>query len=238
MSTKWQIKTIGPTIPSQYTDKRLEDDKYYGLNLFNPSPNSSKKWLDTKKNGSVIYISFGSVANLCQDQMEELAYGLMSLNTPFLWVVRESEMSKLPTNFVSENLGKNLILNWCCQIETLAHQAIGCFITHCGWNSTLEALAMGVPMVAIPQWTDQTTNAKFIVDVWQIGVRIKVNEKGVAAREEIEVCVKEVMEGEKGNVIRKNCVKFMECAKEAVDEGGSSDKNIDEFVTSFCTPAI
>lgn len=110
--------------------------------------------------------------------MEELAYGLMSLNTPFLWVVRASEISKLPTNFVSENLGKNLILNWCRQIKTLAHRAIGCFITHCGWNSTLEALAVGVPMVAIPQWTDQTTNAKFIVDVWRIGVRVKVDEKG------------------------------------------------------------
>ncbi|KAG5589098.1 hypothetical protein H5410_039612 [Solanum commersonii] len=54
--------------------------------------------------------------------------------------------------------------------------SIGCFLTHCGWNSTLESISLGVPMVAIPQWTDQPTNAKLVKDVWEIGVRAKQDE--------------------------------------------------------------
>jgi pathogen-inducible salicylic acid glucosyltransferase len=104
-------------------------------------------------------------------------------------------------------------------------------MTHCGWNSTLEALSLGVPMVAMPQWTDQPTNAKYIADVWHVGVRVEVNEKRIVTKEEVERCIREVMESERSNVIRKNSDKWKKLAKMAVDEGGSSDKNIEEFVT-------
>uniref|UniRef100_A0A6N2LMP5 Anthocyanidin 3-O-glucosyltransferase n=1 Tax=Salix viminalis TaxID=40686 RepID=A0A6N2LMP5_SALVM len=104
-------------------------------------------------------------------------------------------------------------------------------MTHCGWNSTLEALSLGVPMVAMPQWTDQPTNAKYIADVWQVGVRVKANEKGIVTKEEVEGCIREVMEGERGNAIRRNSEKWMKLAQTAADEGGSSDKNITEFAT-------
>jgi pathogen-inducible salicylic acid glucosyltransferase len=85
----------------------------------------------------------------------------------------------------------------------------------------------------MPQWTDQTTNAKFIVDVWKVGVRIKLDEKGIATKEEIELCIREVMEGERGKEMKRNSVRWKELAKEAVDEGGSSDKNIEEFVAKI-----
>ena len=78
-------------------------------------------------------------------------------------------------------------MSWYLQLEVLTHKAIGSFMTHCGWNSTLEALSLGVPMVAMPQWTDQLTNAKFIVDVWKVGVRIKMNE--IATKDEIELYI-------------------------------------------------
>ena len=180
--------------------------------------------------GSVIYISFGSLASLGADQMEELTLGLKNSNCHFLWVVRDSEYRKLPANFVQETTEKGLVVSWCNQLEVLAHKAIGCFMTHCGWNSTLEALSLGVPMVAMPQWTDQRTNAKFIVDVWKVGVRIKLDGKGFANKEEIELCIREIMEGESGKEMKKNSVKWKKLAIEAVDEGGSSDKNIEEFV--------
>ncbi|KAJ6753863.1 GLUCOSYL/GLUCURONOSYL TRANSFERASES [Salix purpurea] len=107
-------------------------------------------------------------------------------------------------------------------------------MTHCGWNSTLEALSLGVPMVAMPQWTDQPTNAKFVADVWQVGVRIKVGENGMVIREEIERCIKEVMmEGERRDAIRTNSEKWKKLARMAMDEGGSSDKNIEEFVAKL-----
>ncbi|KAK3007929.1 hypothetical protein RJ639_015012 [Escallonia herrerae] len=158
MASQWPIKTIGPTIPSVYLHKRLEDDKDYGLSLFKPSDEDCIKWLDTKETGSVVYVSFGSLANLGEDQMEELACGLKQSNRYFLWVVRASE---------------------------------------------------------------------------ETGVRVKVDEKGMIKREEIEMCIREVMEGERGNELKRNAVRWKEFAREAVDEGGSSDKHIEEFISEL-----
>ncbi|KAK2986325.1 hypothetical protein RJ640_001426, partial [Escallonia rubra] len=233
MASQWPIKTIGPTIPSMYLDKRLEDDRDYDLSLFKPGDDDCIRWLDTKETGSVVYVSFGSLANLGEDQLEELACGLKQSNRYFLWVVRASEESKLPTNFSTEASENGLVVNWCPQLKVLAHPAMGCFMTHCGWNSILEALSLGVPMLAVPQWTDQPTNAKYVVDIWQAGVRVKVDEKGMIRREEIETCIREVMEGERGNELKRNAVRWKEFAKEAVDEGGSSDKHIDEFISEL-----
>ncbi|KAK2995878.1 hypothetical protein RJ640_029603 [Escallonia rubra] len=233
MASQWPIKTIGPTIPSMYLDKRLEDDKDYGLSLFKRGDEDCIKWLDTKKTGSVVYVSFGSLANLGEDQMEEIACGLKQSNRYFLWVVRASEESKLPTNFATEASEKGRVVNWCPQLKVLAHPATGWFMTHCGWNSTMEALSLGVPMLAVPQWTDQPTNAKYIVDVWQVGVRVNVDEKGMITRDEIEFWMREVMEGERGNELKRNAVRWKEFAKEAVGEGGCSDKHIDEFISEL-----
>ena len=139
MASQWPFKTIGPAIPSMYLDKRLKDDKEYGLNLFKPDMDICMKWLDTKEIGSVVYISFGSMATLGEEQMEEITWGLKNSNCYFLWVVRDAEEKKLPNNFLQETAEKGLVVSWCPQLEVLAHKAIGCFMTHCGWNSTLEA---------------------------------------------------------------------------------------------------
>jgi pathogen-inducible salicylic acid glucosyltransferase len=84
-------------------------------------------------------------------------------------------------------------------------------------------------MVAIPQWSDQPTNAKYITDVWHVGVRVNVNEKGIVTKEEVEKCIREVLESERSNTIRGNSNKWKKLAKTAVDIGGSSDKNIEEY---------
>ncbi|CAI0414147.1 unnamed protein product [Linum tenue] len=159
------------------------------------------------------------MADLGTEQIEELCFGLKNSNHYFLWVVRESEEGKLPKRFKSET-------------AVLASGVVGCFVTHCGWNSTMEALSLGVAMVAMPRWTDQTTNAKFITDVWGVGVRAE-GENGVVKREEIERCVRQVMEGEKGEEIRKNGEKWRKLVQEAVSEGGSSDRNINVFAQSL-----
>lgn len=237
MRTLWPIKTIGPTIPSLYLDNRLKEDNDYGFDRFNPNTDICMKWLDSEEEASVVYVSFGSMADLGKEQMEELAEGLKMTKNNFLWVIRESEVEKLPSKYLEETSEKGLVLNWCPQLEVLAHRSIGCFVTHSGWNSTLEALSLGVPMVVMPQWTDQTTNAKFISDVWNVGLRVEVNQSGIVPKDEIELCIREVMEGEKGKDIKKSSVKWRELAKEAVDEGGSSDKNIEEFVAELlCKP--
>ncbi|CAI9108461.1 OLC1v1008050C1 [Oldenlandia corymbosa var. corymbosa] len=231
LEDQYPIKTIGPSTPSMYVDKRIEDDKGYAINLFKQNRDDILRWLDSKEINSVVYISFGSLANLGKDQMEEIGRGLVSSNCNFLWVVRSTEVDKVPNELISEAEDRGLIVNWCPQLEVLAHEAVGCFVTHCGWNSTMEALSLGVPMVTMPVWVDQTTNSKFIVDVWQTGIRLKACESdGIVTKEEVEIVIKEVMLGEKSSELRNNALKWKELAKEAINEGGSSDKHIEEFV--------
>ncbi|XP_022132196.1 UDP-glycosyltransferase 74E2-like [Momordica charantia] len=230
MGERWPIKTVGPTVPSAYLDGRLEKDKTYGLKRQKPEDGRAVEWLDSKETASVVYISFGSLVMLAEKQVKELTNFLTESGLPFLWVLRESEMEKLPENFIQETSGKGLVVNWCSQLEVLSHKAVGCFVTHGGWNSTLEALSSGVPMVAVPQWIDQTTNAKFIADVWEIGVRVKLNEKHeIATKDELEASIRQVIEGRE----KKNSIKWRKLAKEAVDEGGSSDKNIEDFAKTI-----
>ncbi|XP_040992411.1 mogroside IE synthase-like [Juglans microcarpa x Juglans regia] len=233
MSKIMPMRTVGPTIPSMFLDKRIEDDKDYGFSIFKPNTDACVKWLNDRPKASVVYVSFGSMAALEAEQMQELAWGLRMNNNYFLWVVRASEEAKLPKNFVEETSEKGLVVGWCPQLEVLAHEAVGCFVTHCGWNSTLEALSLGVPMVAMPQWTDQSTNAKYIMDFWKMGLKAPVDEKGLVRREAAAHCIREIMEGERGEEIKKNAFKWRKLAKEAVDKGGSSDKNIEEFVAKL-----
>ncbi|KAJ0972234.1 hypothetical protein J5N97_020193 [Dioscorea zingiberensis] len=208
MKRAWGSKTIGPTVPSKYLDKRVPGDTHYGFNLFNGG-DRCREWLDTKPPRSVIYVSFGSMASLGAEAMQELGKGLVGTGKHFLWVVRGSEKSKVPEELM--NAEKGLVVEWSEQVEVLSHGAVGCFVTHCGWNSTVEAVGLGVGMVAVPQWTDQPTNGKYV--------------------EDIQRCVNEVMEGERsGEIIRRNADRWRRLAVEAVSEGGSSDQNILGFV--------
>lgn len=217
-------------VPAAYLDGRIEDDKGYGASLWEPLSDDYIKWLETKPPKSVVYVSFGSMVSLTLEQMEEIAWGLKESGLHFLWVVKESEQDKLPDGFVDSTKENGLIVTWCNQLEMLENQAIGCFVTHCGWNSTLEGLSLGVPMVGVPKWTDQLTDAKFVEEIWGVGLRAKEDDKGVVRKEELVMCLKEVMEGERSQQIKKNASKWRELAKKAVSEGGSSDKNINEFV--------
>ncbi|CAL9125988.1 unnamed protein product [Musa textilis] len=228
-------KTVGPTVPSKYLDDRLPFDSHYGLNLFTPAAAPCMRWLDSKPPASVVYVSFGSMAVLGPEQTAELAFGISDSGKDFLWVVRSSETGKLPRGFAEGFAERGLVVSWSPQTEVLAHPAVGCFLTHCGWNSTAEGLSLGVPMVAMPQWTDQLTNAKYVEDVWGVGVRVREDEKGLVRREEVERCVREVLEGGRREEMRRNAAKWRERAKAAVGKDGSSDKNVVELIAKYCT---
>ncbi|CAN4085658.1 unnamed protein product [Withania somnifera] len=219
MSKSSCLSTVGPTLPSFYMDNRVENDIDYGVHLFQVDASTCINWLNSKPEGSVVYAAFGSMSTFSEKQMEEIAWGLKSSDSYFLWV------------FIEEISEKGLVIKWSPQLQVLSNKAIGCFLSHGGWNSTIEALGFGVPMVVMPQWTDQTTNAKFIQDVWSIGMRVEVNEEGLVTREEIEECVRTVLQGQKGKEMKKNALKWKDLAKEAVHKGGTSDKNIEEFVS-------
>ncbi|KAK1394329.1 Glycosyltransferase [Heracleum sosnowskyi] len=165
---------------------------------------------------------------LAEAQMEEIGRGLLKCGMPFLWVINKQQ-DKEKLSCMKELEEKGMIVTWCNQLEVLAHPSLGCFLTHCGWNSTLESLVSGVPVVAYPVWTDQTTNAKLIQDIWETGVRVK-SKNGVVDGDEVHRCLELVMRGAE---LRRNAKKWSDLAKEAIRESGSSDKNLKAFVAEL-----
>ncbi|PRQ38311.1 putative crocetin glucosyltransferase [Rosa chinensis] len=143
-------------MPSAFLDGKDPSEKSFG-DLFENSKNSAYlEWLNSMPKESVIYISFGSISMLSKIQMEEIAKGLLNSGRPFLWVIRENqkngegkeekEEDKLSCREELEELG--MIVPWCSQLEVLSNPSLGCFVTHTGWNSSLESLVSGVPVVA------------------------------------------------------------------------------------------
>ncbi|KAM0844806.1 hypothetical protein ACQ4PT_056757 [Festuca glaucescens] len=198
LSTHFKARAIGPCVPLPAAESGDADHFTYGANLLDPAEEDTYiKWLDTKPPGSVAYVSFGSFASVGAAQAEELARGLLAAGKPFLWVVRATEEAQLPRHLLDAATasGAALIVRWCPQLDVLAHRAVGCFVMHCGWNSTMEALGFGVPMVALPIWTDQPINARLIEGAWGAGVRAcRHAASGIFLRDEIESCVHAVMD--------------------------------------------
>ncbi|XP_073525809.1 uncharacterized protein [Phyllobates terribilis] len=194
-------------------------------------------WLDTQPLSSVVYVCLGSLVHLKQDQVDELANGILNSGAPFLWVVRTPDPSSglepyiLPKNMVDDH-SVGLVTGYSPQEKILDHPSVGCFITHCGWNSTVEALTSGVPMVAFPQWGDQLTDAKFLVDVLGVALRMGRGEQSskVVLREEVERCIREAMVGPKAEEMRRKVVEWKEKAVKAYQQGGSSNTNLYAFV--------
>ncbi|KAG9160309.1 hypothetical protein Leryth_024247 [Lithospermum erythrorhizon] len=248
---KYNLIAVGPLVPSAFLDGKDPSDTSFGGDLFEKS-NDYIEWLNSKPQSSVVYISFGSILDLPKNQMEEIAKGLLETGRPFLWVIRKKEEDKTKKTeetekteeiekteetdeklscFIEELEKQGKIVPWCSQLEVLAHPSLGCFITHCGWNSTLESIVCGVPVVAFPQWTDQKTNAKLLEDVWKTGVRVRAKDDGIVESDEIIRCIEIVMDGgERGGEYRGNAQKWKELAREALKDGGSSDKNLKSFV--------
>jgi len=196
------------------------------------------EWLNSKAKDSVVYISFGTIVYLPQEQVNEIAYGLLDSNVSFLWVLKppskESGRKKhvLPNEFLEETNERGKVVNWSPQEEVLAHPSVACFITHCGWNSSMEALSLGVPMLTFPAWGDQVTNAKFLVDVFGVGIRLGYShaDNKLVTRDEVKKCLLEATIGEKGEELKQNAIKWKKVAEEAVATGGSSDRNLDGFM--------
>nr|ALQ56952.1 crocetin glucosyltransferase [Crocus ancyrensis] len=234
MKSQLPVKSIGLTIPSTYLDNRIPSDSYYVFDTHTIDIAPYIDFLDSNPPSSVIYVAFGTMSTLSPEQANEIATGLIASEKRFIWVVRASELPKLPNTFIEDTTDRGMLVTWCNQLDVLAHPATGCFVTHCGWNSTTEGIGLGVPMVGVPQFSDQTTNAKYVEDVWKVGVRVKTDEKGFVRGEELERCIKEVMDGERSGEIRENAKKWSELAKEAISEGGSSDKSIMEFIDECC----
>ncbi|KAI3518583.1 hypothetical protein L1887_07388 [Cichorium endivia] len=223
---KLEYLPIGPLIPSEFLDGKDSSDSSMGKDFFVKSEDDYIQWLNIKPKSSVVYVSFGTIASFSMDQMEEMAMGLLESRRPFLWVIRDSEQAGRLSK-IEEVKKYGMIVGWCSQMAVLSHQAIGCFVMHCGWNSTVETLVAGVPAVVFPQWSDQATNAKMVEDVWKTGVRVRRTRDGVVKGKEIERCVKMVMEDED---MKRNAEKWRQLAREALNDSGSSTINLLAFL--------
>ncbi|XP_077225190.1 gallate 1-beta-glucosyltransferase 84A24-like [Tasmannia lanceolata] len=191
------------------------------------------EWLDTQPDSSVVYISFGSVVVWGKDQMEEIALGIRNSGRSFLWVVKpaiNSTETGLPEGFVEETAERGKVVGWCPQEKVLSHPSVACFFTHCGWNSSMESLSSGIPVIGFPQFGDQVTNAKFLSEVHGVGVRLRKDSGPLVSKEEVVRCINEVTCGTNAVEMKKNALKWKDAAREAVGEGGSSDRNIEAFV--------
>ena len=177
-----------------------------------------------------MYVCLGSIAALSNEQLLEFAWGLASSNQYFLWVVRQDilqgESAVLPMEFIEETKDRGMLVDWAPQIKVLSHPSVGGFLTHSGWNSTLESITAGVPMICWPFFADQHINAKFVCEEWGIGMLMKKTIK----REELAMLVSNLIKGEEGDEMRRRIGKVRETARRAVQEGGSSTNNLDKLL--------
>ena len=216
------VYPIGPTIPY------LEFEKTSSITNANNVVNYFQ-WLDSQPPSSVLYISLGSFLSISNAQMDEIVGGVRDSGVRYLWISRgENDQFK-------DSCGDmGLVVPWCDQLKVLCHSSIGGFWTHCGWNSTLESVFAGVPMIAFPIFWDQFLNSKRIVDDWKVGWRVKKNlrAENFVTRGEISDLLKRFMDqkSNEGNEIRKRATKLKEACQQAIAKSGSLETNLDAFI--------
>ncbi|KAF8380091.1 hypothetical protein HHK36_027561 [Tetracentron sinense] len=209
------------------------------------------RWLDSQPRGSVLFVSFGSGGTLSHEQLNELASGLEMSEQRFLWVVRSphekaanatyfsAESIKdpfdfLPEGFLERTKGLGLVVpSWAPQIQVLSHGSTGGFLTHCGWNSVLESVVHGMPLIAWPLYAEQKMNAVMLTEELKVALRPKVNENGLVGREEITKVVKGLMEGEEGKKLRNRMRDLKDASAEVLSENGSSTKSLSDVVQKW-----
>ncbi|RCV40822.1 hypothetical protein SETIT_9G086100v2 [Setaria italica] len=189
-------------------------------------------WLDAQAPGSVVYVAFGSLTVFDAERLQELADGLVLAGRPFLWVVRP--------NFAADGVGegwldefrrrvagKGLVVGWAPQQRVLSHPSVACFVSHCGWNSTMEGVRHGVPFLCWPYFADQFLNQSYICDLWGIGLRIRADERGIVTKEEIRGKVARLLRDEE---IRARALSLQGAACASVADGGASHQDLLKLV--------
>ncbi|XP_058725165.1 hydroquinone glucosyltransferase-like [Vicia villosa] len=225
------VYPIGPIIQT-----RTESD-------YNSNGMECLTWLDKQQPCSVLYVSFGSGGTLSQEQIVELSLGLELSNHKFLWVFRAPSSSAsdaylsaendidpllfLPSGFLERTKEQGKVIpSWAPQIQILSHKSVGGFLSHCGWNSILESVMQGVPLITWPLFGEQRMNAVLLSEGLKVGLRPKVHENGLVEMVEVSELIKRLMEREEGDKLRKRINELKEAANSALKEDGSSTKTI------------
>ncbi|XP_038982016.1 UDP-glycosyltransferase 71K1-like [Phoenix dactylifera] len=232
------IYPVGPVIA-------LEDD----ADKANSERHECIKWLDGQPPASVLFLCFGSMGSFGAAQVREMALGLERSGHRFLWCLRTPSTGKfrhpvdanlgevLPEGFLERNGERGLVWpSWVPQKEILAHEAVGGFVTHCGWNSTLESLWFGVPMLGWPLYAEQHLNAFEMERMLGVAVQLKVDRKGggYVGAEELERGVRCLMgDSEEGKKVRAKAEEIRLAIKNAIGKGGSSYNYLEQLAADM-----
>ncbi|KAJ8570831.1 hypothetical protein K7X08_037803 [Anisodus acutangulus] len=219
------IYAIGPLFSPGFTNSSVSTSLW--------SESDCTDWLDTKPQGSVLYVSFGSYAHTTKENIMEIAHGLEVSEVDFIWVLRpdivsSEEIDYLPVGYKDRIKDRGLIVPWCCQTVVISHPAVGGFLTHCGWNSILESIWCSVPFICFPLLTDQFTNRKLVVDDWKIGINLC--DKGSITRDEVAENVKILMRGKAAEEMKQKIKKIRKKLEDALAINGSSQVNFTKFM--------
>ncbi|KAK3165731.1 hypothetical protein QOZ80_1AG0036990 [Eleusine coracana subsp. coracana] len=217
----YPLYTVGPSIP------------YMPLNDYPDKINHEQciDWLDVQPKNSVLYVSFGSYVSLSPSQLDEIAMGLHDSAVSFFWVARD----KATTNSLQQIAGhKGLVVPWCDQLKVLCHPSVGGFLSHCGWNSILEAVFAGVPLLAFPIVWDQLVNGRLVADEWKIGINLREdkNKDGNVSRAAVSAAVTKLMDlgDHDSQEMRRRAAELCQASRSAIQEGGSSQHSLSGFV--------
>ncbi|XBJ26850.1 hypothetical protein VPH35_004201 [Triticum aestivum] len=202
-------------------------------------------WLDAQPEKSVVFLCFGSKGAFSAAQLKEIARGLESSGHRFLWAVSsppeeqrefpEPDLDRLlPAGFLERTRGRGMVVkNWVPQAEVVRHEAVGAFVTHCGWNSALEAIMSGLPMICWPLYAEQAQNKVFMVEEMKIAMALEGYEKGTVKAEEIEAKLRLVMGTEEGGKLREMLSAARKMALDAIGDGGSSKVAFARFLSDL-----
>nr|CAB3461947.1 unnamed protein product [Digitaria exilis] len=228
MKQHLDVFTIGPMVRSSMETQ---------IHLFNHDSIAKKRymeWLQAHPDKSVVYVSFGSMSKYTKHQMDEIVGGLTRCGRPYILVLRRDGLEDDESHNLENMQSQGMVVDWCDQLEVLSHFAVGCFVSHCGWNSTVEALVAGVPIIGVPNVFDQSTNIYLIEEEWKVGVKAERNSDGVLTGTELARCIELIMgDGERAKVIRERAKALKEIAKQAANTGGSADRNLRDFLRTI-----
>ncbi|MFS8031861.1 putative UDP-glucuronosyl/UDP-glucosyltransferase [Helianthus anomalus] len=218
-----QLLPIGPLLASN----RLAEQAGH----FWQEDQTCLTWLDQQQPCSVIYIAFGSFTIFNKIQFDELALGLELSHKPFLWVVRPGMTKETTTDYPDgymERVGSHgRIVSWAPQQKVLSHPSVACFMSHCGWNSTLEGVTNGVPFLCWPYFADQFHNETYICDIWKTGLRMEKDDAGIINRGEIKSKLEELLSDETYKV---KALDIKVKVTSSVGGGGCSHSNLNNFI--------
>ncbi|KZV45811.1 UDP-glucuronosyltransferase [Dorcoceras hygrometricum] len=194
-------------------------------------------WLDKQAYRSVIYVSLGSLATIEEEELQELAWGLANSEQPFLWVIRPASINGsewiecLPKDFEERTRERGCVVQWAPQKDVLSHPGIGGFLTHCGWNSTLESICEGVPMICRPCFADQLVDSRYLTHVWRVGLELEKT----SGRTGIEKAVRKILTSKEGQEMRSRVTKMKQEIESCLLRGGSSYNSLCDLVKFICT---